>query len=301
VNGTFLLGYSVLRRKWSRDFRIFSRVDLMVAMFLPFSIASSCVVVAGSHQFHTVPQENLVSAGGSGAQPPSQRQAREFQQLLRNRVLHAASGLALTEPDIEARISDLGTSERRMAATLVTRDAYELARSIEPLTGRFVAHGIFGLGVLGMCISSIILHMAVCGMIICEMLDRPHTGWTFRWGSMAAAVGALGPFVWSKAAFWLAIPVAVFSYTLIPLTYITFFFMMNSRSLLGDDLPRGWRRWSWNSAMGMSVSAFCLSSVWMLWVNAGYMALGASGVFLLAAGIAHLVKRRPMRQRATAT
>jgi len=295
VNGTFLFGYSVWRRKWGPEFKGFSRFDLVAGMLLPVTITSSCVVIAGAHQFHTVPQAALV-ARTPAVDPPAIERAAEFEELLRGRVRHAAAaagaGAGLDDAEIAARVQSLPPEETRLAAALVTRDAYDLAGSLEPLTGPFVAHYVFGLGVLGMCISAIILHMVVCGMIVCEIRNVPHTGWPYRLGSMAAAVGALGPFVSSQATFWLAIPVAVFCYTLIPLTYLTFASMMNSRRLLGPALPRGGRRWAWNIAMGISVSFFFVSSAWMLWHNGGYWAYAAAAVFLTAAAIVHLRRGR---------
>ena len=40
---------------------------------------------------------------------------------------------------------------------------------------------------------------------------------------------------------------------LLPIAYITFFLMMNSKSLLGDARPRGLARIVWNLLMGVSV------------------------------------------------
>ncbi|MGH8020300.1 MAG: hypothetical protein ACREIA_18870, partial [Opitutaceae bacterium] len=74
---------------------------------------------------------------------------------------------------------------------------------------------------------------------------------------------------------------------LIPLTYITFYGMMNSRRLLGEHLPRGGRRWVWNAAMGVSVLTFSISSCWMLWNRGGYAGFVACGLFLAAAAVVH--------------
>ena len=51
------------------------------------------------------------------------------------------------------------------------------------------------------------------------------------------ANSALAPFIWvGKAKFWLAVPTSVFGMTLIPIAYCNFFLMMNSKSLLGENL-----------------------------------------------------------------
>ena len=65
--------------------------------------------------------------------------------------------------------------------------------------------------------------MLISGFVICEMLGLPPTGWPFRAGTMVAGViGALGPFFWSGAAFYLAVPTSVFGFVLLPFAYITF-------------------------------------------------------------------------------
>lgn len=296
VNGTFLFGYSVLRRRWGKEFLIFSRVDLIAGMLLPVTLTTSCVIIAGAYQFHTVPQAGLIDPAGNVARVQPGRVA-EYNKLIEGRVqsMAAASGETLSTEQVKARAHALSLDEKRLAAALVTRDGFELASSLEPLTGAFVAHIVFGIGVLGMCLTSIILHMTVCGMIFCEFRNVPHTGWTFRLGSLAAAVGTLGPFIGTKASFWLAIPVAVVSYTLIPLTYITFFLMMNSRNLLGANLPSGGRRWAWNLAMGTAVLFFCGSSIWMLAHKGSYLGYALSAAFLIAAVVAHLLRKRSTR------
>src|SRR5690606_15276380 len=73
VNGTLLFGYSLLRRKWGREFLLFSRVDLLVGMLIPVTVASSCVVIASAHQFHTVVQEALVTPAAAEVQPAAKQ------------------------------------------------------------------------------------------------------------------------------------------------------------------------------------------------------------------------------------
>jgi hypothetical protein len=71
-------------------------------------------------------------------------------------------------------------ADRLLAATLVTRDAVDLAAALRPLTGDLFARVVFSVGVLGMTISSITLQMVICGMVFAVVLGRPLTGWTFR-------------------------------------------------------------------------------------------------------------------------
>lgn len=60
INMTFIFGYSLLRRRWTREFRGFVKFDLATGMLIPFLIATSCVVVAAASQFHGVPQHGLM-------------------------------------------------------------------------------------------------------------------------------------------------------------------------------------------------------------------------------------------------
>ena len=76
-------------------------------------------------------------------------------------------------------------------------------------------------------------------------------GWQYGVGSLMPAAGALAPFLWTggKAQFWLAVPAFVFGMMILPIAYFTFYLMMNSKSLLGDNMPRGGKRVVWNVLM----------------------------------------------------
>lgn len=301
VNATFLLAYSLLRRRWGKEYRGLAIFDLGTGMFIPFAIATTCIIIAASHQFHTIPQPGFVPSedGVETALVPSPGHAREFESLLEGRVRFEAStannaGLSdLSDAEIASRIEDLPEEERRMAATLLTRDAFDLATSLEPLTGSLFARIIFGIGVLGMTISTITLHMLVSGMVVCEMMGRPHTGWTLRIGSLAAATGILGPFMWQQAAFWLAIPTSIFAFLLLPAAYFTFYLMLNQRTLMGDDAPSGTSGRVLNIVLGTLIILLSLVSVHVIWINAGMWGLAVLGVFLVVIVIGHYdVKNR---------
>ena len=292
VNATFLLAYSLLRRGWGKEHRGLVVFDLSTGMLIPFAIATSCVVIAASHQFHTVPQPGfLPSTDGERAfTEPSSGHLREYEELLRGRILHEAFSrgeAAPSESEMASRLEEVHPAESRIAATLLTRDAFDLAASLEPLTGGFFARIVFSIGVLGMTISSIAIHMLISGMVVCEVLGRPHSGWTLRLGSLLAGTGILGPFLWHRAAFWLAIPTSVFAFILLPIAYVTFALMMNKRALLGSEMPTGWRRWAWNVAMGLVVLLFSLGSAFMIWTNTGVWGAGATLAFLAAVAAGH--------------
>ena len=66
----------------------------------------------------------------------------------------------------------------------------------------------------------------------------------------------------AKAA--LAIPTSVIGGSLIPIAYLTFLLMMNSRSILGEHRPTGKARVIWNSLMIFATSVATFGSVWVL-------------------------------------
>lgn len=280
INMTFLFPYSVLRRKWGPAFNGLLKFDLATGMFIPFTLATSCVVIAAATQFHAVPQAGILAETGPAlVAKAAPRQLNEYAGLLR--------GL---ENRADAAATPATDADRRLAAMLVTRDASHLANALAPLTGEFVGRIIFGFGVLGMTLSTITLLMVISGMVVCELLGREHTGWTFRLGSLAAATGALGPFLWSKAAFWLAVPTSIFGFILMPIAYLAFFLLMNQRRLLGDAMPRGGRRVVWNVLMGSCLLVCASASAFMLWDKGGPWGLATAAAFLVAVVVTHLLR-----------
>ncbi|MCB1121603.1 MAG: divalent metal cation transporter, partial [Verrucomicrobiae bacterium] len=138
----------------------------------------------------------------------------------------------------------------------VKRDAFNLSDALTTLTGPQFSQIIFGIGVVGMAISTIIILMLINGFAICELFGKPATGLLYQAGCILAAVaGAFGAlFLWSgKAQFYLAVPTSRFGMVLLPIAYIAFFFLMNNRKLLGENMPKGASRFGWNLLMSIAV------------------------------------------------
>jgi hypothetical protein len=293
INMTFLFGYSLLRRQWGPEFRGFMKFDLATGMLIPFLLATSCIMIAAGTQFHTVAPPGFSAEPAMSAEsPPSARQLREYRALLVDRLAaeHGQATHALDAGELDRRIAALHPRDREMAAVLVTRDAFDLADSLRPATGDFFSRFVFGFGVLGMTLSTITLMMLISGFVVCEMLNRPHTGWPFRLGSLLAGVGVLGPFFWSQAYFWLAVPTSIVGLALLPIAYVTFFLMMNRRSLLGASMPVGRRRIVWNTLMGISLVVVVSASVYMIWTQAGLTGMLALAGFLAAVAVAEVIR-----------
>ena len=280
INMTFLLPYSLLNKGWTREFRGMSQFDLVLGMAIPFVLVTSCIVIASASQFHARPGTGLLEGAGA----PKNLVAQYEKQLNARLALELGpTTSSLSADELSARAKALPEADRRLAATLVTRDAFNLAETLAPLTGPRVANIVFGLGVFAMGLSTIVILMLISGFVITEVFGFPPGGRAQRWGSFIPAIGALGPFVWSgKVAFWLAVPTSVFAMALLPIAYLTFLVMMNSRRVLGDERPRGGSRVVWNILMVAAAGSASVASVWTIWNKSGWWGTGALIAFIVA-------------------
>jgi len=179
--------------------------------------------------------------------------------------------LGAREKGSEAAVND---ADRQLAAMVANRDNFNLANALGPLAGDLIAQKVFGFGVLAMAISTIIILMLINGFAFCELFGSPGNRGIHLLGCIVAGVGGmLGPFLWTgdaKAA--LAIPTSVIGTAMIPIAYYTFFLVMNSRSILGEHMPRGFKRLVWNVLMLLATAAGTFAAVWGLLGKAGIMA-----------------------------
>jgi hypothetical protein len=294
INMTFLLPYSLLKRKWDRDFRGLAVFDLAVGLFFPFVLATSCVVIAAATQFHGQPDPRLLGEGDVTGVSVKVQDVFEgnLQKLLDNQKVGVK--LADLSPEVRrARIAGLPIADRRLAAMLIDYDSGALALSLEKLTGKGVAQTVFGVGVLGMAVSTIIILMLINGFTICEMLGKPSEGILHRVGSLlpglTGGIGAL--LLWKTSAkFYVVQPTSIFGMMLLPIAYLTFFLMMNSRTLLGDNLPTGGRRVAVNLVMGLALVAATIGAGWSIWTKVGLTGVGLVAAFLGLALVVHFVR-----------
>ncbi len=259
INMTWLLPYSLLKRRWSRIHRELSIFDLSIGLFVPFFLATSCVVIASASQFHLQTADVIPGAGDA--------------------TLAALEETTATPPN---------PADRELALMLVKRDNFQLAESLTPIAGKVISQTIFGIGVLGMALSTIIILMLMNGLAFQELLNRPGDSRAHFTGcAVAGLAGTLGPFIWTgAAAAALAIPTSVIGGSLIPIAYLTFFLMMNSKPILGRQRPEGRARWIWNGLMAFATAVATFGSVWVLSGKAHFDSwkgiIPAAGLLLLA-------------------
>lgn len=85
INMTFLLPYSMLKKGWGRDFRGLATFDLSTGLFIPFVLATSCVVIAAASQFHGKFDEALIATPAADA-------TGSYRKNLDARLKHQAGG-----------------------------------------------------------------------------------------------------------------------------------------------------------------------------------------------------------------
>jgi Mn2+/Fe2+ NRAMP family transporter len=298
INMTFLLPYSMLRKGWDKYFRGLAIFDLSTGLFIPFIIATGCVVIASSSQFHGEPAAGFVAdePGGQITARPAANLVGPYKRILAGRLRYEMGPdefAKLTPEQIEQKSQTLPWADRRMAAILVKRDAFNLAETLTPLTGPVIAQYIFGLGVVGMALGAATMLMTINGLCFCELLGRPPRGWTQRAGSLMVSVGALGPFFWKEAAPYLAVPTSVFAMVLLPIAYFAFFLLMNQKSFLGENMPRGSRRVIWNILMALAAGAASFGSVWSLWSKLRWTGIAILIGFIVLCIVVHFARKKP--------
>jgi Mn2+/Fe2+ NRAMP family transporter len=332
INMTFLLPYSMLRKGWGKEHRGLASFDLGIGLFIPFFLATTCVVIASASQFHgkydlglldgtktTIMSVKLKDAYRKNITPrvASFLNVKDISKAEKNQKIHdeainkAKKGLSRKrwekKLDSNSTLGELGPwftlinekvseSDRQLAAMLVSRDAFQLAGSLEKLTGKkAVSQTIFGIGVVGMAVSTIIILMLINGFCLTEALGAKMGGVIHRTGAILPGItGALGfLFLWGNAdaKFWLAVPTSVFGMVLLPIAYFTFFCMINSKELMGDALPKGGKRVALNLAMGLALLAATIGAAWSIWSKVKWVGVAAVGLFILLALGGHCYRK----------
>lgn len=138
----------------------------------------------------------------------------------------------------------------------------EAAHILEGVAGPVAGRIVFDLGILGMVLTTITMHMLCAGFATGEM-----AGWTVgspRWrlALMLPVPGVMGAWMWQDMAIYVAVPTAILSGLMLPLAYLGFLKLQRSRAYLGDDLPRGGRGVAWLGGLVLSVLVVSAFLVW---------------------------------------
>jgi len=288
INMTFLLPYSLKKRGWGKQHRELSRFDLVLGLFVPFILGASALVIASAASFHAKYADVLDENGI----PYPEMQSAYYKVLDKSLAHHNADFVTLDDAAKDVARSSAPLADKQLAAMLSNRDSVNLAQSLEPFLGKH-SQTIFGIGVLAMAISTMLVHMMMNGYAISEAFNKVGSAKVFILGAaMPAIAGLFSPFLWSgdaKAA--MAIPASVIATTLLPIAYLGFLLLMNSRSALGDDLPKN--RGLINALMVISAGVATFASVWALCNKGTPGMIGIGCLIVLAAlGIRGFIKNK---------
>jgi len=128
----------------------------------------------------------------------------------------------------------------------------------------FFSRIVFGLGILGMALSSITMHMLICGFAACEVFGVEPGGWRYRLACLIPAPGMIGVVLWKYIGPWIGIPTSAICGLMLPIAFVAFFILNNSRKYLGDDKPSGAKAVVWNIAMLISIGVAFASIIYYL-------------------------------------
>lgn len=287
INMTFLLPYNLRQKGWGKAHRELSRFDLMLGLFVPFFLGTSALVIASAASFHAK-HGDMISADGK----PLQGMEASYYKVLDARLAKTTEGFGKLDAAAVSELRDgLPLAEKQLAAMLSNRGAKNLATSLEPFLGKH-AQWIFGTGVFAMAFSTLLVHMMMNGFAISEAFNKVGNVKYFIAGaSMPALAGLFSPAIFTgatKAA--MQIPASIIATTLLPIAYLGFFLLMNSRSALGNELPK--KRFFINALMLFSTGIASLATLWVLSSRGvpGYIGLAAFAC-LAVIGITGFLRR----------
>ena len=134
----------------------------------------------------------------------------------------------------------------------------QAAAALAAVGGPEVGRVVFNLGVLGMALSTITLHMLVAGFVCVELFGWKVGSWKYHLATLLPVPGVLGPVFWSKIAIWVAVPTNIVCGLFLPVAYVGFILMQRNGKYLGEDQPRGGRQVAWIGTM-VAITAFLLA------------------------------------------
>ncbi len=250
INMTFLLPYSIMKKKWGKKHRELARFDLFLGLLIPFILGASALIISTASQFHAK-KDGHVSEGA-------------YHQVLDARLKAEHNDFAtFSVAQIAQLRQSAPTVDKELSTMLAKRNANDLAKALTPFLGNW-SQLIFGIGILAMAISTMLVHMMMNGYAVSEAFGQPGQRRLFLIGAaIPALAGFFSPLIWNGAAKTaLAVPASVIATTLLPIAYLIFLLLMNSKKALGEELPK--RRILVNVMMFVATGIATFASIWAL-------------------------------------
>ena len=130
----------------------------------------------------------------------------------------------------------------------------DAAATLGGLLGPVWGRVLFDLGLLGMLLTTITMHMVCSGLACAEMFRLRVGSVGYRVAVMLPAPGVLGSLFWTQLKLWLNVPTSIVAGCLLPLAYVGFFRLQTSKAYLGADRPTGWKAIVWLALMGLATA-----------------------------------------------
>ncbi len=288
INMTFLLPYTLQKRGWGKADRELARFDLFFGLFVPFVLGASFLIIVTASQFHAK-RDSLVNE-------------QAYHQVLDGRLAAEHTDFSsLGKSEVQQLREGLSQPDKDLAVMLAKRTVSDLSLSLKPLLGKW-SKIIFGIGVLAMAISTMLVHMMINGYAISEALGKPKNTRLFLIGALIPAfTGFLSPILWSGTVKTsLAVPASVIATTLLPIAYLVFLLLMNSKKALDGELPTN--RILVNIAMTLAFFIATFASFWAIWAkvnssnalesNLGWLGLIGLPILMVLGIVSFLRKER---------
>lgn len=138
----------------------------------------------------------------------------------------------------------------------------EAAETLSGLIGPTYGKLVFHLGILGMVLTTITMHMVCAGFACSEMFGWTFGSWRYRLALLLPVPGFLGCFLWQELSVWVAVPTSILSGFMLPLAYVGFIKLQTSRAYLGEDRPSGLRGTLWLGGMVLATSIIVVFLGW---------------------------------------
>ncbi len=130
--------------------------------------------------------------------------------------------------------------------------------------GEFVGRLVFPLGVLGMAVGSLVMHMLTCGAAAMEMFKLAEESVQYRLACLLPTPAVLGVFLWSSMGPYVVLPTSAICGVLLPIAYVGWLVLNNRESYLGSDMPTGTNAIIYNGAMTVCILMVVASVLYSL-------------------------------------
>lgn len=137
--------------------------------------------------------------------------------------------------------------------------------------GDVIGRLVFSLGVLGMAIGSLVMHMLTCGAAAMEMFDLEEDSRAYRLACLIPTPAVLGVLLWSSMGPYVVLPTSAICGFLLPVAYIGWLILNNRPGYLGADMPSGSRAVIFNAAMAACVAMVLASVTYSTAVGVGWL------------------------------